>query len=228
MSVEDVIRVAQLKLRDARLARVTREAQARARRHRRHHRIHEARPRGGPRPAAAAARALGARARAARPLLAAQGAHHAVLGLLAPEAAGGPQILAPAHAALCRGGGVDRALARRWWSARSPSIRRRRARWLRPRRWCAAMPTPTSAASPTGRRIMEAVVEPGLSGCPAARAVCRRGAAGPAGGGEGPRGRGAWQTPSPRSTRSRMAATWQGWLRANRAFSRCPAGLPAA
>jgi indolepyruvate ferredoxin oxidoreductase beta subunit len=108
MSVEDVIRVAQLKLREARLDRV----RARPRRARRHVDVTEylARPRGGVRPAAARlGRWALARVRHDRAWLLKVTTTRS--GLPAPQGSRGPQALAPAHAALCRGGGVGCALA---------------------------------------------------------------------------------------------------------------------
>ena len=116
MSVEDVIRVAQLKLRAARLERVTARGRGGHGRYRRRDRIHEARPRGDPGPAAAAPGPLGAgpgRVARLEPLVvAAQDPHHAAVGLPAVTHAGRAQTLAAAVAAPCRGGGVGRALAR--------------------------------------------------------------------------------------------------------------------
>ena len=65
--------------------------------------------------------------------------------------------------------------------------------------WCAAMPTPTSAASPTGRPIMERVVEPMLAGdlprVHFADAVLQARLAAS----QGPRGLQRWPRPSPPS-----------------------------
>ena len=164
MSVEDVIRVAQLKLREARLARVAQEAKARA------GDIVDVTEylKPGPEeifgllPPRLGRWAL-ARVRRDRawPL---KVTTTRLSGLPAAQGAGG---------AAGAGGRARCASPRRrrgwsagsgWSSARSPSARRRRARWWRPRRWCAATPTPTSAASPTGRTIMDGVVEPMLAG----------------------------------------------------------------
>ena len=191
MSVEDVIRVAQLKLREARLARVTREAQAR--------------PgdivdvteymKPGPEevlgllPPGLGRWAL-ARVRHDRswPL---KVTTTRLSGFLRLKLLAGAEVLAAAHAALRRGGGVDRSAGWRWSSARLPSIRRPPARWWPSAALVRGYADTYKRGLANWNRIMDEVVEPALAGASAARALRRRGAAGAAGREQGPRGRGA-------------------------------------
>ena len=150
MSVEDVIRVAQLKLRDSRLARVTREAQARQ------GDIVDITEYMKPGPE----EVLGllpprlgrwalARVRHDRswPL---KVRTTRFSGFLRLKLLAGLKFWRPRTLRFAE----EEAWIERWLALVEqtlPSIRQQPAKWSPRQRWCAAMPTPTSVGSPTGR-----------------------------------------------------------------------------